>query len=174
MLIALGTAGGFAVIAVPIQAFVLSRLKGTRVLWVNVASLLMDIIVAVCLIPFMGAWGAVIAMGSSGVLRLILFLSSEIRNSGPAGWREVGQCLLPAGIGAVAAAVGWGVSQQLRVPVVLTACLASLVAITVLTLGLRTTRSGLTTADARAVAQVLPVAARNGAMKMLRIVTWSR
>ena len=174
MLIVLGTTGGLAMIAVPVQAFVLSRLKGTGVLWVNVAALAVDVVLAVSLIPFMGAWGAVIAMASAGIVRLVLFLASEIRSSDSASWHGVMRCLLPAVIGAAAAAIGWGLSQQLQVPIIVAACLASAIALILLAVGLRMTRSGLTTDDAKAIAQSVPVAARGGALKALKIVTWSR
>ncbi|UUZ44041.1 oligosaccharide flippase family protein [Janibacter limosus] len=151
----LGLVGGLAVSTGPVTAFVLARLSARLMLVANIVALVVDVVLAVALIPSMGLWGAVIANAAGTLTRLTVLLWSETRalRVRPA---SVVAALLPTVIGALGCTLARLVSGQLPVPVLAQAVVAALVAVTFLIAGMRLTRTGLTRADVAAVERALP------------------
>ena len=155
LMIALGIAGGFLVISGPIQAFVQARLLGTRILWVNLTALVVDVVLAVTLIPPLGVWGAVIANVAGSVTQLGILLAGEVKALG-VRWVDAGQDLLPTGVGAAGCLGSWAIAAAVGIPPVPTSLVAGALGLGFVVLGLRWTRSGLAAGDAEAILRSMP------------------
>ncbi len=153
--IALGVVGGLAISTGPVTAFVLARLSGRHLLMANVGALVVDIVLAVALIPSMGLWGAVIANAVGTITRLTTLLVTEIRSLDlQVGATAFG--LLPAVIAAGVCVASWSTAAMLPVHPLVQALAAAVVSVGLLVLGLRTTSSGLTHSDAEALLRNVP------------------
>lgn len=153
--IALGVVGGLAISTGPVTAFVLARLSGRDLLMANVGALVVDIVLAVALIPSMGMWGAVIANAVGTITRLTTLLVTEIRSLDlQVGATAFG--LLPAVIAAGVSVASWSTAAMLPVHPLVQALVAAVGSVGLLALGLRTTSSGLTHSDAEALLRNVP------------------
>lgn len=155
VMIALGIAGGLLIVAGPVQAFVQARLVGTRLLWVNIVALVVDVALAVALIPGLGVWGAVIANVAAAAVQLGILLFGEVTALGLT-WAETGASTLPTLVGALGCVVGWFGASALNWGYLLTSIAAGTLGLLVTTLVLRLTRSGLTRGDAEAILHSTP------------------
>lgn len=173
VMLALGVAGGVLIIAGPVQAFVQARLSGTRLLWVNIVALLVDVILAVALIPPLGVWGAVIANIGAASTQLGLLLIGEVRATG-LGWGTVLASTSPTVIGGVACLGAWYGSHALAWTPLLTAVAAGSLGLVLLAVGLRVTRSGLAPGDTAAILASMSPALSRLARPVLQVLTQSR
>jgi O-antigen/teichoic acid export membrane protein len=173
MLLVLGIAGGWIVMAQPIAAFVHARLRAKALLWISLAALAVDALLAFVLIPFLGAWGAVVASTCAGAATLLLFIESESRGAAVRR-RSVFLSMLPGALGALAAVAGWTTSHLADLPDLAAAALGLTVGIALLLAGLRMFRAGLTAADAAAIAGAVPLRARPLLLALLWAVSWCR
>ncbi len=155
LLLITGVVGGVVVAGNPLQAFVQARLAGRTVLWSNVAGLAVNVVAIVALIPVIGVWGAAIANGAGVLTRLMIIVRSEARALGLATSHVLGRGL-PVLIGAFSGILAWVVAGAVDVPTVLRAILAVAVGAPVYVLLIVVARSGLTSADGRAIMGALP------------------
>lgn len=166
----LGIVGALVMAAGPVSAFVLSRLSGGVFLRANLVALLVNIALAFAIIPVVGMWGAVIAHGAATLAQMVVLLSSEQRALG----LSVGgvlRPLVPAAIGGLACLAGWVSSLAMTAPVLVEAVVATLVAVLILILGLRSSGSGLKADDVAAISRVMPAKLRRSVGTFLRVVS---
>ena len=170
VVLAIGVANGFLVVGAPVSAFVMARLSASRVLVASLVALLVDVVLALGLIPVWGVWGAVVAnIGAATTQMLILFVSELTALH--LSWATVGRDIVPVFIGAVVALLAWYASTF--VPSVWWAAAVAAVIGVVGVVGLLWAgRSGLTAGDLGAVVRVLPVRARGPVGAILRSVRW--
>lgn len=166
----LGVVGGLVVASGPLTAFVLSRLSGRVVLRASLTALVVDVVVALALIPLIGLWGAVASNAAAGVTQVLVLLRSERLDLGLGRLAALAH-LGPALLGAAACVAGWGSVHLLDAPTLLEAVLASLVALALLLGGLRITGAGIDDADRDAVLRVLPARTQGPARRLLATVT---
>jgi len=170
VVIVLGIAGGFLVVAAPVTAFVFARLDGQRVLKANLTSLTVDLALALALIPALGVWGAVIANVAGVGTQVGILLAGEIRQL-ELSWLEIAHQSLPVFIGTGACAVAWLTGRIAHFPVLLDVLASASAGGLTLLLGLWLTRSGLTQQDADVVRRVLPGRLQHLVTPLLRCLT---
>lgn len=153
--VALGVVGGLAISTGPVTAFVLARLSGRHLLMANVGALVVDIALALALIPGMGLWGAVIANAAGTLTQLSTLLLSEIRALDLRVTVTVFD-MLPTLIVAGASVCSWWAAERLPTYPLVQALIAAVTSLGLLIFGLRATRSGLTHSDADALLRNLP------------------
>ena len=173
VMLALGIAGGFLIFSGPVQAFVQARLSGVRLLWVNLVALVVNIALALSLIPILGVWGAVIANIGAAATQLGILLAGEIRTLGVT-WAATAHSLLPAAVGAAACLGSWFATQALGWGAAPTAVAAGTLGLVLVILGLRATRSGLDETDAQAIQGSLPSRLSTLTRPLLRLCTQPR
>ena len=166
--VVLALAGGVSVIAGPVTAFVSARLSAAELLRANTYALVVDVVLAVSLIPLLGVWGAVIANASGALTRLVLLTRWELDVLG-ISWRTA---LRDSSAVWVASAIA--VVLALVLPLAPGSPWAHAVVAGVLggagyLLALRVLRVGLTTADADAISRSLPGSLRRWASPLLRL-----
>lgn len=155
VLLALGVSGGLLLISGPIRAFVMARLKGTWMLWMNLVSLAVSLGLMMLLVPHLGVWGAVVANVSSAAVLVGLLLATEVRAVG-IGAAQVLRDVAPFLLAVVVCAASWWGTSWLAWGAVPSAVLAGLVGAVLLVGAVRLTRTGLTPEDAEAVGRALP------------------
>jgi O-antigen/teichoic acid export membrane protein len=170
ILLALGVANGFLIVGGPVAAFVMARLSGSRVLLASLVALAVDVALAVGLIPFWGAWGAVVANVSAAATQMLVLLVAELRALG-LSWGVVLRDAVPALVGAVVAVGAWLAGRPIS-SVLLAAIVAGLIGLAAVVLLLGVLRSGLTDGDLRGIVRVLPGRLQTGAGAALRWVRW--
>ena len=169
LMMVLGFAGGFGVIGGGIGAFVLARLSATKILQANVAGLVVDVVLAVVLIPSLGAWGAVIANVAAGGTGVVIMLDAE-RRSLRAPWRSVFADLAPAFVGIAVGCASWLISRTVGPPVLASLAAALVGAGGVISL-LKAFKTGLRPGDAGAVTRTLPSVVQPLARRTLSAIT---
>ena len=170
VVLAIGVANGFLVVGAPVSAFVMARLSASRVLVASLVALLVDVVLALGLIPVWGVWGAVVANIGAATTQMLILLVSEL-TALHLSWATVGRDIVPVFIGAVVALLAWYASTF--VPSVWWAAAVAAVIGVVGVVGLLWAgRSGLTAGDLGAVVRVLPVRARGPVGAILRSVRW--
>lgn len=155
VMIVLGIASGLLIVAGPVQAFVQARLSGMRLLWVNIVALVVDIALALALIPLLGVWGAVIANIAAAAVQLGILLTGEVRALGLT-WAETGVSTLPTLLGAAGCLIGWFGTTTLGWDSLPRSIAAGAAGLAIATLGLRLARSGLTRGDTDAILRSAP------------------
>lgn len=155
LLVALGVSGGLLVLAGPVSAFTLARLSARGMLMANLLALGVDVVLALALIPGLGAWGAVVANVSGAMSRLLLLLRDELAVMGM-GWGVALRETAPVALGAVAAGLAWASSALVPDHIVVAALVSAGVGSVVLLAGLWGTRTGLNAGDAGAITRILP------------------
>ncbi len=155
VVLALGISAGFATVGGPVFAFVSARLSGKAILAANLVALVVDLGLAVLLIPGLGAWGAVIANAGGALTTLGILSGRELRALGlPV--RIALRDALPAFIGAVCALGAYFGWVLLTGPVLLRAIGAGLVGAVLCVVLMRVMGSGLSAEDRGAVGRALP------------------
>ena len=155
LVVVLGLSMGFLVAAGPVSAFVLARLSARRILSANLLALAIDLVLAVSLIPVLGAWGAVVANVSGSATRLVVLLADELGHlSIP--WASAGRQGAPILVGAAACGLAWLSGEFIPGHVVTAAIVSAVVGGISLVGALRLTRTGLEVDDAKAIRRVLP------------------
>ena len=173
LVLALGIASGLLVVGSPVTAFVSARLSAWELLRANLVALVLDIAVAIALIPVWGAWGAVVANVVGATTRLMLLMRREITLLG-LPWRTVARESAPVGLGAIACVIAWFTAGALPWSPVAAAAAAAVLGVLVLVVVLRSSGTGLTEDDAVAVARGAPAPLRTPSASLLRLLTHRR
>lgn len=169
-LLVLGLVGGALVAAGPVTAFVLARLSARRLLAANLWALAADIALAVLLIPSMGLWGAVIANGCAVLVQVSILLEGERRALG-LGVVAVIRMLAPVLIAAAACVLAWLVTLLTSWPALPAAVASALIALALLSIGMRVTGAGIDDGDRDAILRNLPARLAAPARRGLGLVT---
>ena len=170
LLLALGVAGALLAAGAPVSAFTLGRRSSRGLLTANVVALVVDVVLAITLIPLIGVWGAVIANVMGALSRLSLLVRGETRALGMSR-RGLTRQVAPALLAMPIAVVVWLAGSQVpRAPVVV-AALAAFVGIALLVLAMRLTRSGLNEQDKAALSRSLPTRLARISTPFLRVLT---
>lgn len=151
----LGIVGGFAVISGPLSAFVLARLSARLFLIANSIALVVDVGLALALIPAAGLWGAVIASGAGTMTRLgILFVgeSRDLRLRLPSALMAIA----PIGLAAVICVLAWLTVGLMPLNSIWQATVAGGLTVSMLLLAMRAANTGLLRADAEALLAIVP------------------
>jgi len=170
VLIALSVAGGFSLVALPVSAFVMARLSGRKLLQASAVALVVDVVLALALIPLLGVWGAVAANISAAATQLAILLRSELRAQGLPARKAIGYTK-PAFVGAIVCVGAWLTVSALSLTPVAESALACALGGSLVVLGLRVTRSGLDPADAEAVLRAAPGSLQPTARRIITLVT---
>jgi O-antigen/teichoic acid export membrane protein len=170
VVLALGIANGFLVVGAPVSAFVLARLSASRILAASVVALVVDVVLAVSLVPPWGIWGAVVANVSAAATQMLVLLGSELKALG-LSWSVVIRDALPVMVGAVVAVGTWLVARGIP-SVPLAVAVAGMLGTAAVVLLLGVLRSGLTAGDLGALVRVLPSRLERPASAALRWVRW--
>jgi len=155
LVVALGIAGGCLVVAAPVMAFTMARLSAMQVLRACGAALIVDLFLAVALIPVFGVWGAVVANVAGSAVQLGLLLRGELVVLS-LSWRTAARDVLPVAVGIAACLTSWALASAVTSLPLAEALLAALLGLIMLITGLRVSRSGLSAADAAALSSNLP------------------
>lgn len=169
MLLVLGLGSAVVLVSSPHMAFLMARLGGRRILWVNVAALVINLGLAFAMIPFFGAWGAVIACAGGMLVQALMVSAGEVRHlevSAVDLIRSVGAMLvaLPIAIGA------WFATGLVEKPLIWLAVCAALVGGLAYVVMIRLLRIGLTGQDVRAISRGLPRALARPGRSMLLLL----
>ncbi|MFE6971579.1 oligosaccharide flippase family protein [Isoptericola sp. NPDC057653] len=173
VLVVLSIAGGLLVMAGPLKAFLMARLKGTWLLWMNLACLVVDVGLTVALVRPLGVWAAVLGNATAAVVLFAGLLTLEVRSLGLSAGRTLGT-VLPFLLGAAVSVVTWWGIDRIGAPPVPSAVLAGVLGLGLFVGAVRLARTGLTPADAEAVTRSVPARLRRVAAPMLRVVSASR
>lgn len=170
VVLVLGISAGLATVGGPLFAFVSARLSGKAILVANVIALVVDIGLAVLLIPPLGAWGAVIANVGGAMTTLSILAWQELRGLGlPAGTAL--RDAAPALVGTACAAIVFAVGTQLPGPVLVRSVAAAVVGGSMCVAAMRLLGVGLTVEDRGAVGRAIPSRAGRVAHLLLRAVS---
>ena len=169
VVVALGVAAGFVTVGSPVVAFVSARLSAGEMLRATSVALLLDVVLALTLIPPLGVWGAVVANVGGSLTSLVLLTRSELRGLG-IGTGLATRDALPSVVGAVLAAALMVAGSALPGSEWLRAVATALLGGAAYVVVLRLTRSGLTRPDADAIIRGLPGPARRIGPPVLRLL----
>lgn len=167
---------GFLIVTYPMQTFVTARLRAGSILAVNSLSLVATVAAALLLIPWVGAWGAVLGKVAVVLTRVVWL-----------GWREAESFMVRrgeffAGFRTLLAASLSGVGSYWvgSVVAVMTgtalwgAAAAFAVGVSLYVLGIRLVRGGLELNDIAAIGRALPGRVGSSAVITLRYILGSR
>lgn len=115
IVVVLGVLGITQILIGPLYAFSQARLAGRLLLVSSVAALLVDVAIAVALIPRWGAWGAVAAIGAAGLVQVFVLARAEIAELGLT-WAGLGTVMANGLLAAPAALLAWGASALIGSP----------------------------------------------------------
>ena len=113
LLLALGVAGALLAAGAPVSAFTLGRRSSRGLLTANIVALVVDVGLAITLIPLIGVWGAVIANVMGALSRLSLLVRGETRALGMSR-RGVTRQVAPALLAMPIAVVVWLAGARCR------------------------------------------------------------
>ena len=170
MFVALAVSAALLVAGGPVSAFVMGRLAARTILTANVLALVVDVGVAVALIPLLGGWGAVIANMSGAVTQLALLVNSELRAT-RVPWSDLLKQARSLLFAVVITVATWWATQSLDLDRWVAAPCALAVGVFLLLCVLRITRSGLLRDDAVALERVVPARLTRPAAVALSILT---
>ncbi|MGO0575721.1 oligosaccharide flippase family protein [Ornithinimicrobium panacihumi] len=159
MTIALGLAGAVTLVGAPHQAFLMARLGGGRMLYINLAGLAVDLAVALALIPLVGVWGAVLACAAAMIVRALMQTVGEARAL-DVRWRELLQSLGALLLGCLLAVLAWLVVRSTGFSAPVQAAAVAGISGGAFIAGLRISRTGLSAADVRAITGAFPARLR--------------
>ena len=168
VLLALGIAGGVMVVVGPGHAFVQARLSGVRMLVANLAAVAVDVVLLVALVPSLGVWGAVVGNVAAALTQLVLLLGGELRSVGLT-WGSALRSGLPVVLGGGGGLAAWLVTMAFGWEGVLGASVSGILGAVLILAALRVTRTGLSHADADAVARSVPGRLRPLATRVLAL-----
>ncbi|HEX3907602.1 MAG TPA: oligosaccharide flippase family protein [Mycobacteriales bacterium] len=167
LFVALAISSCFATCLNPTIAFLAAHRAAGTALWTNVGALAVDAVIAVSLIPFIGAYGAVCAAVAASVVRLLVWTRTEVRRLGLA-WRsflvDVAVFVTGAVVVVLGVVVGLAISGPLGVVVQVAAPVVVFFGL------LRIASGGLSDADSGPMLDVLPVRWRPSARSLLGAV----
>ena len=170
VVVALGVSAGFVTVASPVVAFVSARLSAGEMLKATSVALVVDVVLALALIPPLGVWGAVIANVGGSMTSLLLLTRSELRGLGitvSLAMRDALPCFVGAALAGVLMVAGDVTPGNEWLRALGVAVVGGLVYVAVL----RVTRSGLTVPDADAIIRALPRPARRVGPWVLGLLT---
>ncbi|HWC23433.1 MAG TPA: oligosaccharide flippase family protein [Flexivirga sp.] len=170
MFVALSISAGILVAGAPVGAFVLGRLAARTILVVDLIALVVDVVLAVTLIPVMGGWGAVVANMSGALTLLGLLVNSEVRALG-LSWRQLLAVARALFIAFGTSVLAWFVLQALDLPAPVAAIVASAASTVAWALLVRVTRAGLSDSDVSALVRVVPAVGQRRTRLVLALVT---
>lgn len=173
VLLALGMAGAVLTAGGPVSAFTLARLSARRMLVANTLALVVDVALALALIPLVGLWGAVIANSACALTRLAYLTQAEISALGMS-WGGVARSTMPALFSAPLALGLWWAGTASALPSLVTAVLVGVAGMAVLSVAVKVTRTGLTGADRDALLRSLPRPVRRPGGLVLATMTGRR
>jgi len=173
VLVVLSLAGGLLVMAGPLKAFLMARLKGTWLLWANLACVVVDVGLTVALVRPLGVWAAVLGNAAAAVLLFGGLLILEARSLDLPVRRALAM-VQPFVLGAAISVLTWWGVDRIGAPPVPSAAVAAVLGLGLFVGAVRLARTGLTPADAEAVARSVPARLRRVAAPMLRVVSASR
>ena len=155
----------------PVTAFVTGRERGRLILASASAALVVDVAIAVALIPQFGAWGAVAANVAGQMVGLILLAASEplLTQRGLGSILRLYRAFL-LGVVIGCAALGTGVALQSSSTFATTIVVGTLGGALYI-LAIRLTRSGLTIDDRNALVGVMARPAQAYLIQLLRPIT---
>ncbi len=172
VLVALGFTGGFAVLNGPLGVFAQSRLAGRLVLRATFLAVLLDVGLALSLVPIWSVWGAVTATSAGTLVQFLVLAAAERGDLGVSRLqlvRLVAPLLVAGPVSVGATQVGQHLSQP-----IIAAVVSSLVGVLTWTLALRVFGVGLFPADGRAMLAVMPRFLRVPAATLLGAITRPR
>jgi O-antigen/teichoic acid export membrane protein len=170
VLLVLGVANGFLVVGGPVSAFVMARMSASQVLIASLVALVVDVVLALALVPLWAVWGAVVANVAAALTQMLMLLASEL-TALHVSWTEVGRDTIPVFVGAFVALLAWSASTLVS-SVWWAATVAASVGVLGVVVLLRLLRSGLTAGDLGAVERALPERLRGMVGTTLRSVRW--
>jgi O-antigen/teichoic acid export membrane protein len=173
VLLVLGVSGGLMVIVSPLNAFVMARLSGNRLLVINLCALAVNVATMLAFVPVLGVWGAVLGNAAGALTQVIVLLVGESRTF-RVGGRDMLRAVAPFALGAVGGGGSWYVVSALGLPSVPAALVAAALGLVLLTLLLQLFRVGLTPEDRDAIMGALPRVVRPVAGPCLRLCTAQR
>lgn len=173
LVFALTAAAGLTVLTFPMVAFVTARLRGMSVLRLNVGALALMGVLALVTVPYIGAWGAVAAKASVGVVRFTWLLASE-KKSFQTPTRSSLHASAPMWLGIATSALGYSCVRLTTLGLVTEVLVAVIVGAVTFVLSLRSCRAGLTAGDARTIARIVPRTGQRLTNRLTRCVTWVR
>jgi O-antigen/teichoic acid export membrane protein len=171
LLIPLGLVSTFQSVNNPVNAFVNARERAGLRLRAYLVALVVDVGVAVALIPGFGAWGAVVAAVTGQVVAIVWLAAKEpfLRGCGILGVVRLYRAFV-VGVGAGAIAFGAGAVLPGSHDLVSAVSACGLGA-GVYALAIRVSRSGLPPADRNALVGAMPAPVRPYLMWLLRPLT---
>lgn len=169
VVLALAVTSGIATAAGPLFAFVTARLSGHPILVAYLAALVVDLGLAVALIPSLGVWGAVIANAGGALTSLGILAVRELRALG-LPLRVVARDGVPLLVGSVSAVLAYLAGAAVDGPALLRAVVAGVVGTVGCVSVLRLLGAGLTVEDRGAVDRVLPDRVRRPASRVLDLL----
>lgn len=164
--VVLGMAGAVMLIGSPTAAFLLARLGAARMLWINIAVLVVNIGAGLALIPLIGVWGATACCAAGMLVRAALLIYGEARAIGVTN-RVLNRAVGGMWAGLVCCALVWGVVRSLDVPALPLAALSVACGAVLYLAALRLGRVGLEGADVAAISRGLPARIRPAAVPLL-------
>lgn len=173
LVLALVVVSGFLIVTYPMQAFVTARLRSASVLGLDSMSLVATLAVALALIPWVGAWGAVFGKAAVVGVRVAWLGWREVESFEVSRWEYAKSYRAVAAASVVAAgafALGSVVTSLASsaligaVASLSIGCIAYLVSLVALA-------AGLEEGDVRAIQRSLPAPARTIATTLLRLIT---
>ncbi len=173
VLVVLSIAGGLLVMAGPLRAFIMARLKGTWLLGINLLALIVNVGLIVALVRQLGVWAAVLGNASAAAVLFFCLLFIEARALRMAS-RQLLAAIAPYLAGSlIAAGTWWGIASLGWAPVP-SALVAGFSGFGLYIGVLWLTRWGLTSADVEAISRSLPSRLRRVAVPLLHMLAASR
>lgn len=167
--VALALGAGLATVGGPLFAFVQARLAGSRLLYINLVSLAVNLILVVTLLPLFNLWGAVIASLTATGVRVVLLFVGEVRNL-KQPFRGPLSDITPLVIGGVGTVVAFTLGSALPLGALGSAGVAGICGLFIFIAAVRLSRTGLTPDDARVLRSSLPKVFRGPAAAFLSVV----
>lgn len=164
---AVGTVGG------PLVAFIQARLAGGSILRINIAAVVVNLVLLFALLPILGLWGAVIANLGGILARNGMLLVGEVRDTGLSPGATAHD-VLPLVVGIVASLAALALCSPLPWSPWWSAVGAGVLGLTIYALGVRLTRSGLTSADLAAIESAAPRGMQATVITVLRSVSYRK
>jgi O-antigen/teichoic acid export membrane protein len=169
VVLVLAVTSGVATAGGPVFAFVTARLSGRPILVAYLVALVVDLGLAVALVPSLGVWGAVVANAGGALTSLGILAGRELRAL-RLPLRVVLHDAVPLAVGSLSAVGAYLVGAAMPGPVLLRAVAAGVVGTAVCVGVLRLVGAGLTVDDRGAVDRVLPARVRRPASKLLDVL----
>lgn len=155
LIVIVGLGSAVMLIGSPHQAFLMARLGGNRMLLINIISLVVNVAVALALIPLIGAWGAALASAVAFIVRALQLTIGEARALGltfASALGSLGAMLLAVAI----TTVMWLIARDVDLAEIPLASGVALIGAGAYVAGLKVARTGLTMGDVNAIAGALP------------------